>query len=204
MSLEPDQTVALSLAGTVALPSPYPACGPVDIVVEEVGGEVVGVFLKVTHRANRRLKIARIVPIDHVRVILAAKSLAPEGYPSAAEEPEVKGEWVATTLFPLQVRVRHLIEVAVERRRKNRDKDDRLPPLDPIRLVDEAILYVTESAPVLMEVEVSLTAAESANYYPPMTAGESQGIGHWPFTPCDSEGKSFPKKLHCDSDDKSW
>jgi hypothetical protein len=163
MSLSPDQFLALQLAGTVALPSPSPATGSVEI---SPSSNASGIYLRIVHRVSQKLTLVRYVSIDHVRAICAhwevggAAGLAK----GAAAKPSVATCWACKTL----VEFGPLLE--------QRLKAGKGGPF-PLPWLEDAVVYVPEQAPVLMQVDVGLTAAESAEYYPPLAAGF--GGAHW-------------------------
>lgn len=166
MLLERDQLTAYELAGTVPLPSPFPASGPVWIAFQRpAGGKPIYVFLKVIHHVAPRLRIARLVRLEDVRGIRILKSCEPAAAaPTESRRPAVAPppadhsaacEWEQWSVADLHARVRDAVD-------KHEPKSDDEFPLFP-----NAILYVPETAPVLMQVDAGMTAAESAEYYPP-------------------------------------
>jgi hypothetical protein len=161
VSLDPEQEIAFRLAGTVGLPSPYPATGSVEIVawVAE-GGQPVEVFLRVIHRLSFQVRIARLVDLDSIRAIYApweSVSSPPSIISQPAPPPSPKG-WTIKTAKTIREEVLH--RIAEEKKSKERVV---------IRWLPAAIVYVPEAVPVLMNVETGMTAAESAEYYPPLT-----------------------------------
>jgi hypothetical protein len=184
MSLDREQEIAFRLAGTVGLPSPYPATGSVEIVAL-VGddGKPVEVYLRVIHRLSLRLKIARLVELSSVRAVYAAWR------PAATAPPVVSHPAPAPSPTDWSVRTAKAVRTHVLRRlRVGKAKGRVVFPLLPA-----AIVYVPESAPVLMDVEIGMTAAESAEYYPPLTPGVPRCDRPY----CDSAPP--PYQPYCDS-----
>jgi hypothetical protein len=156
MSLSPEQFLALQLAGTVALPSPPPATGSVEIAPSS---NASGIHLRIVHRVSLKLTLIRYVSVDHVRAICAHWEVgkpAGEAEVVAAKAPVVTC-WACKTL----IEFRPLLE--------QRLKSGKSGPF-PLPWLEETVVYVPEQAPVLMQVDVGLTAAESAEYYPPLGA----------------------------------
>jgi hypothetical protein len=183
LSLAHDERIAFRLAGTVGLPSPYPATGSISVVVKLARDpKDWQVFLRIVHRLNLKLKIVRLVEWDDVRGILARWKPAPETPQGAAPGWSVKlGEDLRGQVYD-QVQ---------------KEKKDKVEGWFELKWLSEAIVYVPESAPVYMQVGVGLTAAESAEYYPPLALCDSglprcdsvdrppaAGVAAW--FPCDS------------------
>lgn len=180
MSLAHDERIAFRLAGTVGLPSPYPATGSVYVVVRLAKDpKDWEVFLRVVHRLNLTLKIARLVRWDDVRGILARwKTPTPDAPPG----------WSVKLAEDLRGHVYDQIQ---------KEKKDKVEGWFELKWLSEAIVYVPESAPVYMQVGAGLTAAESAEYYPPLAMCDSgmprcdsvdrpPAAGRAAWFPCDS------------------
>jgi hypothetical protein len=154
LSLAHDERIAFRLAGTVGLPSPYPATGSVYVVVrlakEAKDWEV---FLRIVHRLNVKVKIGRLVQWHDVRAILARWKPASETPPAAAPV------WAVKLAEELRGHVYDQIQ---------KEKKEKVEGWFEFKWLSEAIVYVPESASVYMQVGVGLTAAESAEYYPPL------------------------------------
>ncbi len=159
MSLTRDQRIALELAGTVCVPSPFPAAGEIRIVTEaEPDGKVSmadllarkAVCLEVRHRISPKLSITRIVYLDEVAAVFLP------------DHPEGDRHDVGSWLLALELQAECFNRVSL--RPARRGGEDR-------RLLGKGVVYLPESAKVLMRVEVGMTAAESVEYYPPL-AGE--------------------------------
>ena len=148
MPLSYDQELTLLLAGTVALPSPAPACGTVEVETAEGGdpGKLCDLYLEITHRVSTRLTLVRTVRLADVRLIRAVWPGQKEK--TSAEVKTPKG------FLPL-----------AETRALAEEEEEATPWLT------QAVVYVLEWAPVLLRVEVGMTAAESADYYPPIDGG---------------------------------
>jgi hypothetical protein len=135
------QLRSFHLAGTVALPSPFPETARLSLRPCGLAyGPKVGAddLVVIEHEQSNRVTVARSVRLADVAAVLFSRPLPPV---RAGE-----GEW---NFGP---------EVAVA-------LEERAALSDPALL--EGIAYVRESAPVLMQVEVGMAAAESAEFYPP-------------------------------------
>lgn len=158
MSLTRDQRIALELAGTVPVPTPFPAAGEIRIVTDaEPGGKVAMadllarklIYLEVRHRISPKLTITRTVYLDEVAAVFLP------------DQPDGDLYDVGTWLLALELQAECFNRVAL--RPSRRGGEDR-------RLLGVGVVYLPESAPVLMRVEVGMTAAESVEYYPPLAA----------------------------------
>lgn len=146
MPLSNDQELTLLLAGTVGLPSPPPATGTVDVVTVECRDAATpsDLYLRVTHRVGSRMTLVRTVRLTDVRVIRAV-------WPDQEEDAH-----------PVAKTPREFLPLAEAQARPDGANSPWLT---------KAVLYVLEAAPVLLQVEVGMTAAESADYYPPVDGG---------------------------------
>jgi hypothetical protein len=150
--------ISMQLAGTVGLPTPYPATGKIFI---DAGSSAVKnpaeIHLELVHQVNHRVRITRWVALDQVQAILASDDQW--AGKAAREAPAVSltpgRGWTIKLLNELIGVVRPRITAAKQQ---------------PVRAawLDHAIVFVAETTPVLMRVEVGMTAAESAEYYPPL------------------------------------
>jgi hypothetical protein len=128
----------LALAGTVPVPTPYPEVGRLSLVP---GGLV--------YDRTREQVQEDLVVIEHLQSnrVLVRRSLLLRDLAAVVFVPVDRGEnW----FFGPEIGK----ELAA---RSNSNRDDLLM----------GIAYAREQAPVLLEVEVGMTAAESAEYYPP-------------------------------------
>lgn len=165
---EPGQELAFELAGTVRLPCPPPATATIQVLAtapDESGRR--DIYLRVAHQINPRMKLIRLVRLDDVR---AAAGLPAYPAPGEAQQCPPSPEADIRPRRVVQDAVLNLIDQRGERRRKPQQNTEEAGPvvLDYLR---EGSVYVPETARVLMVVEVGMTAAESAEYYPPITPG---------------------------------
>ncbi|HEV3167860.1 MAG TPA: hypothetical protein VGZ22_27915 [Isosphaeraceae bacterium] len=169
MSLDREQMLALEHAGTVGFPSPYPAAGQIKLVVHgSKSEEDPDILLNVVHQISPRLRVSRLVRLEHARAIQFHGS--PSGPAQSSAKAKAKPEeapahvhagwthWMADRLHD-----------HVKARAKAHTASGAEPESDV--LFHHAILHVPETAPVLMHVDVGMTAAESAEYYPPLPKG---------------------------------
>jgi hypothetical protein len=160
---------SIALAGTVAVPSPFPALGRIDVSThgltkDEVDSlledptsfEAVRFFQKIlveiAHEVNPRLTITRVVKLcDIAAVFLPADT---------SQVSLSQGQWHLSAELDALV-----LEKLSEWNTQN------FPALVP--LLFESIVYLPETAKVLLRVETGMTAAESVEYYPPMPGDRS-------------------------------
>ncbi|HWE40649.1 MAG TPA: hypothetical protein VG406_29155 [Isosphaeraceae bacterium] len=167
MALDTEQRVAMQLAGTVPIPSPTPAVGSVTIVAPLDAGGKPGedLFLRVDHRVNKKLVVRRHVRVADVRLVQAPRGLF-DGTPmmrgSLAPDPR-HGEWESRATA--EVAALALEKVAKQAASNgNGHHNGELA----VAWLSHAIVHVPEAAPVLLNVEAGMTAAEAAEYYPPV------------------------------------
>ena len=144
MEFHPSHLTALTLAGTVPLPSPYPACGSVSVVIVP-HGEDFEVFVKIVQVVSDRRIITRFVRPEDVRAIRAH----PEGTNGYGPE-----SW--------PVRGSKTIQGELDRRSEDLLAGARTGVFTESLWYHSAIVYVPESAPVLHRNDVGVTAAVSA------------------------------------------
>jgi hypothetical protein len=142
-----DSLRALHLAGRISIPSPYPEPGwiSLDTVSSQEGNSRFDEeMVRVAHVQSNRLVISRLVLIDDVEVVhLADDSKNPEA---------LRDRWC----------IGHAgVGVWL----------DALRRADAVPLV--GTIFVRETTPVLMHVQVSMTAGESVEYYPPVVRDRS-------------------------------
>jgi hypothetical protein len=161
------QLRTLSLAGTVALPSPFPELGKLSL---QAGGVSYNGSKGETGRED-------LIVIEHVqsnRVIITRRVLL--------------REVTAVAFCPIDATTKNWYfgsEIARELRARSNSND-----LDLMM----GIAYVRESAPVLMEVEVGMTAAESAEYYPPVLERSDAHYNLIETNGCQPGGCQVPKR----------
>ena len=158
MEFHPSHHTAITLAGTVALPSPYPASGPVSVVVARDGDDFE-VFVKILQVVSDKRIITRFVRPEDVRAIRAhpgdSTMAGPESWP-------VRG-------------IKKIKEELDRRADDLRARARKTGILDEAPWYPSAIVYVAEAAPVLHRDEVGVTAAVSC---------EEVGFGIYPTANC--------------------
>lgn len=140
MNLDRRHVRAMCLAGTVAVPQKMPQLA--RLAVEEGNGFLPAaqspMMLVAEHRVSPKLTITRNVHLQDVTAVFV---------PDDARDFDLeRGTWL------LGDEIAGFIDTLSRSRPE--------PPL--------GIAYVREQAPVLMQVVVGMTAAESAEYYPPL------------------------------------
>jgi hypothetical protein len=165
------QLRTLSLAGTVGLPAPFPAVGRLYLVLDdedETGGmgqepaeeqesyvpePGVGdeTLLKIVHEVTPKITIIRYVRFSDVSAIFLPDD------PSKVDFN--RGAWYLEKDL-LGLALSCLIEISEY-------GDDKESPEEIYLTPRPGIVFVPESAKVLLQVELGMTAAESVEYYPP-------------------------------------
>jgi hypothetical protein len=145
MEFHSSHHTALMLAGTVPLPAPYPAAGPVSVVIARDGGDYE-IFVKILQVVGDKRIVTRFVRPEDVRAVRGTpggtNGSGPESWPVHGIK-RIKGE--------LDKRSKDLL-----------DKAKKTGVLDEAPWYGSAIVYVAESAPVLHRDEVGVTAAVSS------------------------------------------
>jgi hypothetical protein len=144
MELNPCQLTALALAGTVALPSPYPAYGSVSLAVVDDGDDC-DVLVKILQVVSPRRIITRFVRREDIRAIRGNPDGALDGGPES---------WPILGV--------NRFRPDLERRTEELLAQVGTGPVAEAPWYPAAIVYVPESAPVLHRNEVGVTAAISA------------------------------------------
>lgn len=140
---------SLYLAGTIPIPSPTPNVGRISLhSLWPKGGDAASreTVLKVEHVQSNRLAISRSVLLSEVDAVHVSDD--------DANPPELRDQWFCG-------------KKSVE------EFAGLLEQAKPEEIV--GVVYVRETARVLMNVMVSMTAAESAEYYPPVLRERSDG-----------------------------
>jgi hypothetical protein len=135
---------ALRLAGTVPLPSPHPASGPVSVVMTPDDPEFE-TFIKILQVVGDKRIITRFVRPEDIRAIRARPK---EGAPGGPES------WPLHGIKQLQGEIEDRKKKLVEKAKKG--------VFEEAAWYSAAIVYVVESAPVLHRNEIGVTAAVSA------------------------------------------
>jgi hypothetical protein len=137
---------AVTIAGTIALPSPYPATGRAFFVLSEWDSEQV-IYIKLVQVVNLRQIITRYIRPEDVRAIrpkpASATSDDPNDWPilsPAKTQKEIRAGEATIVAHATAAKLHYLEEL----------------------WHPEVILYVPESAGVLHRHEIGATAAVSA------------------------------------------
>jgi hypothetical protein len=159
---------SIALAGTIAVPSPFPALGRIDVSTYGITKDEVGcledptsfdaiqffrkVLVEIVHEVNPRLTITRVVKLCDI----AAAFLPTD----TSQVSLSNGQWYLSA---------ELEALVLEKLSELSTQD--FPALVP--LLFETIVYLPETAKVLLRVETGMTAAESVEYYPPTPGDRS-------------------------------
>jgi hypothetical protein len=145
MDFQQSHQTAIKLAGTVALPSPFPSCGAVSVVVAPEDGEFE-TYVKIVQIVSVRRIVTRFVRLDDVRAVRApaqgSAAGGPESWPFIG--PKEARRQIEKKEKDLRAQVKKSGSAA---------ESDWLPA---------AIIYAPEGAPVLHRNDVGVTAAVSA------------------------------------------
>jgi hypothetical protein len=144
MEFHPCHHAALTLAGTVPLPSPYPASGLVSVTIAR-DGEDLEIFVKILQVVGDKRIITRFVRPEDIRAVRAR----PDG--AAARDPD---SWPVLGIKKIKGDLDKRSKELIEKAKKG--------ILEEAAWYSAAIVYVAESAPVLHRNEVGVTAAVSA------------------------------------------
>jgi hypothetical protein len=150
----------MSLGGTVSVPQTFPQLARMTVIdsAPPPTGEPSRAMLKAEHQVSPKLAISRTFFLDDVAAIFL---------PDDAQSVDLqRGVWLLQREIPTFL-------AALERNRGE-------SPL--------GIAYVREQAPTLMLVEVGMTAAESAEYYPPLP--DERSVDHYQI-PSAQSGQEF-------------
>jgi hypothetical protein len=147
VSLQESQQTAIALAGTVPLPSPFPASGPISVVLIREDGDWE-TYIKIVQVVSLHRIVTRYVRRADIRAIRAPAGPTPNGGPES---------WPIRKFKHAQAEID-----AREQTLRAGAKDPGTPAEIEVGWHPEAIVYVPEGASVLHRVEVGVTAAVSA------------------------------------------
>jgi len=188
MKLSRQQLLAKSLAGTVSFPSTLPHLADLSILPvqpSDQGNEQTR-QLRVEHRMSPSLTIIRTVDLSEVAAVFLPRDLRHVDLND--------GTWLLAEEIPAQLAIH-----------QNNSSNG------PLR----GIVRLPEQATVFMQVEVGMTAAESAEYYPPIACdravnhyqlpGEGQGTVQQTRSPdgpffceCETATDIYPTVTFCE------
>jgi hypothetical protein len=145
MDFHPSHQAAIKLAGTVALPSPFPAFGEVHIVVAPEDGDYE-TYLRIVHTVTGKRIITRFVRLADVRAIRAPEK------PEASGSPDT---WPLIGPKDIHRRIAKQEKALLAQATKSGVSCE-------AEWLGAAIVYVPEAAPVLHRNDIGVTAAVSA------------------------------------------
>jgi hypothetical protein len=161
----PSQKLAFALAGTVAIPSPFPAHGTVSIgIFPATGGadSAPRFFLKIVETASSRTIVTRLVALEDVRAVRLYS-----GKGSIGESQS----WTYKTIEELSGLINDKTNLLMGVAKSGLAYEVEL-------FAEPAIVFVPESAPVLLRYEIGVTAAVCAESAP-ATKREIPCPGGW-------------------------
>jgi hypothetical protein len=165
MDFGPSHQAALKIAGTVALPSPFPACGSLSILVAPEDGEYE-TYIRIVQQVSGRRIITRFVRLADVRAIRAADGSEAHGTPET---------WPIIGLSEVQRRVS-------KKEKELRTAATKSGQACESEWLPAAIVYVPEAAPVLHRNDVGVTAAVSAEEVA-FSELQLEAVGHCALKP---------------------
>ncbi|MCA9155242.1 MAG: hypothetical protein R3C99_03840 [Pirellulaceae bacterium] len=146
------QSRAMQLSGTVSFPATFPDLGEITLVQSACTQRTLNGqcdLVRIEQPMTPKLTVVRLVHINDVEVMFV---------PRAHGAVDLRfGDWLVGVEIPMFL--------------NNAAREDALPVL--------GIVYVRESAPTLTQVEVGMSAAQSAEYYPPL--GDDRAVDHYRF-----------------------
>jgi hypothetical protein len=176
MDFHPSHQAAIKLAGTVALPSPFPAFGALHIVVAPEDGDYE-TYLRIVQPVTGKRIVTRFVRLADVRAIKAPAKAESDGSPET---------WDLIGPKDIQRKI-------AKKEKELRAEAAKSGVACESQWLPAAIVYVPEAAPVLHRNDVGVTAAVSAEEVGFSELFESSG--HCPIRPCThAAGGKFP---HC-------
>jgi len=148
-----DELVILALAGTVTLPSPFPAAGKVYLGLLASGqsfglGDRTPFYLKLVQAIGEKKSITRFVRLGDIRAVRVYET---------STNPDNPGSWSLRTAEEINGTLTDFREMLMKANQSNSSSSHE------VLLFPEAILYLPEAAPVLVRLEYGLTAAEACH-----------------------------------------
>jgi hypothetical protein len=174
MDFHATHQAALKIAGTVALPSPFPACGSLSIVVAPEDGDYE-TYLRIVQPVTGKRIITRFVRLADVRALRAPETAEASGAPET---------WPIIGAREIQRRI-------AKKEKELRAAATKSGSASESEWLPAAIVYVPEAAPVLHRNDVGVTAAVSAEEVA-FSDLHGEGFGHCALRPafCPATGKS--------------
>ncbi len=175
MDFHPHHRTALKIAGTVALPSPFPAMGSVSLVVAPEDGDHE-TYLRIVQIVSGRRIITRFVRLADVRAVRT---------PQAGDSQSTPETWPIIGLKEIQRQIN-------KKEKELRTAATKSGQPSESEWLAAAIVYVPESAPVLHRNDVGVTAAVSAEEVA-FSDVQPESTGHCALRPafCPGALKSF-------------
>ncbi len=150
------------LAGTVALPSPFPASARIFVGVMPTSAAGDQHYLKIVEKVGDRYTVTRLMNLDYLRAVRLR--------PASGSYNDVRG-WELKTAEEL-----HAELATAKSQLPAKPATAHEVPLFPAQQAQEAVVYVPETAPVLVRAEYGVLAAEAAEsggYLGPFAGGRA-------------------------------
>ncbi len=152
-----EQKLAFDLAGTVGLPSPFPAAGRVCVIKTPRKTEAADkddraprFFLKILQTISPKQLVTTFLQTEDVRAVRS---------PTAGEPIADPASWKFLNIDEVRAQIKGAIKEL------SKTEYDATGSFE-IQLFDQAVVYVPEFAPVLSRVEFALVAAVAAEQVP--------------------------------------
>jgi hypothetical protein len=163
-----ENKAAQALAGTVALPSPFPASGRIFIGIKPRLDETIPeqYYVKIVETINDKFIVTRLVNLEDFRAV----RLRPESgrYDNMREWTLKTAEDMHKELEEAKYQLKEAaggsfsgFELLLFPERKEQGYDAGLKHRDVARTERQGVVYVPETAPVLVRTEQGLPAAEA-------------------------------------------
>ncbi len=141
-----EHKATLALAGTVALPSPFPASARIFVGIMPTSAAGDQHYLKIVEKLGDKYTVTRLMNLDYLRAVRLR--------PASGSYHDVR-EWELKTAAELKAE----LAAAINELPPNPATAYEVP-LFPAK--QEGVVYVPETAPVLVRAEYGVLAAEAA------------------------------------------
>ena len=174
LQIEPHHRLGMSLVGTVALPSPFPAEGRIFVVRhpesnQPQGGEAKPSYhLKIVQKLSDTHSITRFMALDDMRLIRFSPPRDSQNAPARA------GEEAPGPLCLDREQLREVVEAVPWEKVVRDGRCDYEVELYPDRT---GVVYVPEQAPVLLRHECAVMAAMSLDTTGPWSSCPRSSVG---------------------------
>jgi hypothetical protein len=145
-----EHKATLALAGTVALPSPFPASARIFVGIMPASAAGDQHYLKIVEKIGDKHTVTRLMNLDYLRAVRLR--------PASGSYNDAR-EWELKTAEELQAEL-----ATAKSKLPAKPATAHEVPLFPAQQVQEGVVYVPESAPVLVRAEYGVLAGEAADF----------------------------------------